>query len=446
MTSTASDRLFERVLAGEAGALLPRERTGELRTLDASDWDDAGTGREAPALGLFTSGSTGAPKGVALPLSALLASARATESLLHGPGRWVQALPENHIAGAQVVLRALLAGAPPARTAPGPFAAAAFAAAVERTVAEAGSSPVYASLVPTQLHRVLADADAARAASRCAAILLGGSAISPRLLERADAAGIPIVRTYGMSETAGGCVYDGAPFDGVDVRIADDGRIVLAGPVLAHGYASVDVTGERVRLRAVPHPSTPDDGAPGFSGEGASLQLATSDLGRVDDGVLSVLGRADDVIITGGENVSPFAVESHLLGIAEGLGFAEVLISSAPDEQWGEALVAVLVDQPAAVDAQRAASAPAGSSAAPDAGAHAESDAGADGGPCAARPAPSEVLDAVREGLRSAGLGAAEIPKHALVVDVLPVRSIGKPDRRTMRDVCREALGSLRES
>jgi O-succinylbenzoic acid--CoA ligase len=97
--------------------------------------------------------------------------------------------------------------------------------------------------VPTQLHRILDDDRATRAAAQISHILLGGAAISPALLDRADEAGLAIVRTYGMSETAGGCVYDGVPFDGVDITITEAGTIDLRGPVVADAYVDIDDDG-----------------------------------------------------------------------------------------------------------------------------------------------------------------------------------------------------------
>lgn len=416
------------MLDGGPGLLLPRDRGGALRSVPAHAYDPAGTGRPAPGLVLFTSGSTGAPKGVALSREALVASARATEDQLSGPGRWHLCLPPNHIAGLQVVLRALLAGAPPTvASSDGPFTADGFAADLAGTLAAAGDAPVYTSLVPTQLVRILEDTAATNVLARTAAVLLGGSAISPRLLERAADAGIPLVRTYGMSETAGGCVYDGAPFPQVTVRLSADGRIVLSGPVLADGYATVEespTTGE-ARITALPHPSAvPDlpesaDGATaadasaaalpgGFHGEGADRLLVTSDLGRwespaPDDGArrLSVLGRADDIIVTGGENVSPHEVESLLLPLIEERGFAEVLVTSRPHPEWGEQLVALLVPADAAA---RTAIDPGG------------------------RP-DDEVAEALRGDLHARGIRGARVPQAALLVPRLPLRSIGKPDR-----------------
>ena len=196
------------------------------------------------AVVIATSGSTGEPKLVALSGAALRASARATEARLGGPGRWLLALPAEHVAGIQVIVRALLAGAPPVvMDLRAGFRPDAFAAAT----AALGPGRRYTSLVPTQLRRIL-DAEGAVAALRSyAAVLVGGAALDPATRERALAAGVRVVTTYGMSETAGGCVYDGVPLDGVTVELDEDGRILLGGPTLASGYLRADGDGARAR-------------------------------------------------------------------------------------------------------------------------------------------------------------------------------------------------------
>src|SRR5690606_31710643 len=155
----------------------------------------------------------------------------------------------------------------------GPFTAAGFVAATRALP----DGPRVVSLVPTQLHRLLADADGTAAAASYHAILLGGAAAGPDLLDRAGDAGLRLVTTYGMSETAGGCVYDGRPLPGVEVLLDDD-RIVLQGPVVARGY----------RHRP---------GYPAFEHDTRGRRFRTSDLGRWTDGRLQVLGRADDVLV-----------------------------------------------------------------------------------------------------------------------------------------------------
>jgi o-succinylbenzoate---CoA ligase len=326
------------------------------------------------ALVVPTSGSTGDPKGVELTAAALEASAAATEARLGGPGRWLLALPVTHIAGLQVVLRALRAGAPPvalpdsrpdrpasagptatgtphpggARDAAGgpdpgggpdtdggpdraggPDAggaragrggAASFAADFVAGTAALGPGRRFTSLVPTQLRRLLDAGPAAVDALRSYdAVLLGGAAAPPGPVARARAAGANIVVTYGMSETCGGCVYDGVPLDGVTVELAEDGRIRLGGPVLAAGY----------RLR-------PELTAAAFQ----HGRFVTGDVGRLDHGRLTVLGRADDMLVTGGEKVAPAAVEAAL---GEHPAVAEAAVTGVSDPEWGQRVVAVVV-------------------------------------------------------------------------------------------------------
>lgn len=254
------------------------------------------------AVVVATSGSTGEAKGVVLSAAALRASAAATHERLGGPGRWLLALPAQHIAGVQVIVRSLLAGVAPA--------------VLERghTFADVPDDVRYVSLVPTQLARV-AELGVLR---RFDAVLVGGAAAAKPLVAKAREAGVRVVTTYGMSETAGGCVYDGVPLDGVGVRIVD-GVVELAGPVLATGY----------RLDPAATAAAFVDG-----------WFRTSDLGVLRDGALEVLGRADFVINTGGVKVSPAAVEAVLTGQP---GVAEACVVDLPDAQWGQVVAAVVV-------------------------------------------------------------------------------------------------------
>ena len=327
---------IDRGLAGDSILVLPRTRDSTITEVDPSRW--TGEGR-APALILFTSGSTGRAKAVALSAQALTTSARATERSLAGPGDWHLTLPINHIAGFQVELRARLAGREPVRTASATFTAETFAKEVEELFARSGDRPTYTSLVPTQMHRILAHERATAAAARFDAILLGGSAVSPALLDRAEEHGLSIIRTYGMSETAGGCVYNGIPFDGVEVTISDSSTIDLRGDVVADSY--VDFTPEGLivpvdsRELAVEETTT-------STGVDIARTMHTSDLGRIDDGILTVLGRSDDIIVSGGTNVSPHALESGLLPIWRHHGIAEVLVTWVADEEWGKLIVALV--------------------------------------------------------------------------------------------------------
>ncbi|MFD1534252.1 o-succinylbenzoate--CoA ligase [Pseudonocardia aurantiaca] len=315
---------------------------------------------ERVAVVIATSGSTGEAKLVALSAAALRASALATQARLGGPARWLLALPAEHVAGVQVVVRALLAGAPPVvqdlRTG---FRPDAFADATTAL----GPGRRCTSLVPTQLARILDAGGAPLDALRSyAAVLVGGAALDAELGERARAAGVAVVTTYGMSETAGGCVYDGVPLDGVQVDLDGGGRIRLGGPTLADGYLG-----------------DPAQTAAAF----ADGWFRTGDLGRFSDGRLEVLGRADDMIITGGENVAPAAVERVLVAQP---GVRAACVVGLPDAEWGEVVAAtVVLDGP------------------PDS-------------------------DRLRSAVRTA-LGRAAVPRVLLPIAEIPLRGIGKPDR-----------------
>jgi O-succinylbenzoic acid--CoA ligase len=173
-----------------------------------------------------TSGSTGHPKRVVLSRRAVLASVAATASRLEGEGRWLLALPASYVAGAQVVCRSVVAGHPPVLLEEHPS----FAAAVE------AGRPAYASLVPTQLHRMLDVPEDLEALRTLRTVLLGGGPIDPALRRRADQAGVRVVATYGSAETAGGCVYDGVALDGVELATEADGRLRVSGPMLFDRY------------------------------------------------------------------------------------------------------------------------------------------------------------------------------------------------------------------
>jgi O-succinylbenzoic acid--CoA ligase len=318
------------------------------------------------AVVIATSGSTGTPKGVQLSRSALDASARATivRLGLTADDVWLSCLPWHHIAGLQVLLRARLGGS-------GLRVHSRFD--VDRFAAEAGATVT--SLVPTQLRRLL---DAGVDLARFRAILLGGAAAPPGLIERARAAGANVVTTYGMSETCGGCVYDGRPLDGIDVRVDAEERIWLRGPVLTSGY----------RLR-------PDLTAEAL----VDSWLRTADRGRLDgDGRLAVLGRLDDVIVSGGENVDP-AVVADVLGTHPSV--ADVAVVGVPDDEWGQAVAAVVVLE-----------------------------------------AGLSVADA-RDWCADR-LPAAALPRLVVPVDAIPALPTGKPDREAVRRIAYTAAGSER--
>ena len=274
---------------------------------------------------IVTSGSTGDPKGVLLSAGALRASAEATHARLGGPGRWLLATPANYIGGLQVLVRSMLAGQPCAVLPPGPFRPDRFADAARPALT--GDGPRYTAMVPTQLTRLLdARGPGLDAAKAFDAIILGAAATTPALRARAADAGVKIVPSYGMSETASGCVYDGVPLDGVDVRIAGDGRVLITGPVLTHGY----------RLR-------PDLTADAFD----RGWFRTGDRGQLRDGRLEVLGRLDDVINTGGVKVSAAAVERLITALP---GVRETCVIGLPDDEWGQIVAAAVVPEGEAPD------------------------------------------------------------------------------------------------
>jgi O-succinylbenzoic acid--CoA ligase len=355
---------LEEVLNGRASALLPvpagADRGSTLSALRVGDAID-----DDVAVVVTTSGTTGAPKGALLTAAALTASAAATHDRLGGPGRWLLALPPYHIAGIQVLVRSLLAGTAPVEldVSTG-FDVNQLLSAVD----ELGSGRRYTALVAAQLAKALNDPAATAALAGLDAVLIGGGPAPRPVLDAAASAGVSAVRTYGMSETAGGCVYDGVPLDGVKVRVDADGRIVIGGPTLAKGYRN---------------PPDPDPFAePGW--------FRTDDIGVVDDsGALSVLGRIDDAISTGGLTVLPQPVEAALRAHP---AVADCAVFGVADERLGQRVVAAVVV--------------------------------ADGcGP------PS--LDTLRAHvLRTLDHTAA--PRELHIVDALPMRGIGKVDRSAL--------------
>ena len=331
---------------------------------------------EGLALVVGTSGSTGSPKLAMLTRDALVASATATHERLGGPGQWLLPMPAHHIAGLQVLVRSLVAGTEPVPVdLSGGFTPAAFASAARRL--EGGRR--YTSIVPTQLVRLLADEAGIEALRRFEAVLLGGAASPPALLARAAAAGVRVTTTYGMSETAGGCVYDGRPLGCSRVRVDADGRLHLGGATLAEGYLGrPDLTEAAF--------TTDTDGTRWF---------ATDDVGHRDEhGRWHVDGRLDDLVNTGGLKVAPRLVEEALTERLPAV--AECAVVGVADPEWGEVVAAALV----LVD-------------------------GADG---ATAPTLADVRDALRE-----VLPAHALPRRVAVVDALPLRGPGKPDRAALR-------------
>ncbi|SKY12292.1 Possible O-succinylbenzoic acid--CoA ligase MenE [Mycobacteroides abscessus subsp. bolletii] len=267
------------------------------------------------AVVVSTSGTTGKPKGAMLTGQALTASGTATSTRLGGPGQWLLALPPHHIAGMQVLLRSIQAGSDPVvlDVSTG-FSLPDFV----RAVAEMTGSRRYISLVATQLVKALGDAEASEALASFDAVLLGGGPLPATVAIKAAQARVPVVRTYGMSETCGGCVYDGVALDGVEVRIGPEGRISLGGATVAAGYRNI-----------------PEHKA--FAEHG---WFHTDDFGELDEGRLRVLGRLDEAISTGGLTVVPQVVEAALG--AHPL-VAECAVFGVPDDRLGQRVAAAVV-------------------------------------------------------------------------------------------------------
>ncbi|MDP9936227.1 AMP-binding protein [Paenarthrobacter nicotinovorans] len=285
------------------------------------------TGVEDAALVVRTSGSTGVPKATVLTIDALAASSVATAMALRGEGQWLLALPLQYVAGAQVLVRSLYAGTRPwVMDQSNGFTPEAFTAAAE----ELTDKIRFTSLVPTQLQRLLDSPSPATLAvlRRFNAILLGGAPASPELLATAHAEGLNVVTTYGSAETCGGCVYDGEPLDGVEIRLGEgelEGRVLLGGATVAAGY-----------LNGGPEAFFEDDGTRWY---------VTGDLGELSpDGKLTVLGRADDVIITGGVKASAAYIQSKLEELD---GVNAAFVAGVPSREWGQAVAAyIAVDDP----------------------------------------------------------------------------------------------------
>ena len=275
---------------------------------------------------LFTSGTSGGRKGVRLTIDNWEAAAKASmQHLGHGPDdTWLLALPLHHVAGLSILVRSAYGGGT-VRMLPG-FDPIEFGAHLRRGV-------TLASMVPTMMGRVL-EVDPGPY-NGLKAVLLGGGPISDRLLEQAGASGLPVLPTYGLTETAGqvATLKPGAPLEnkahplpGVALRIEGDGRIAVRGPMVSPGYI-----GE------------PDRGPEDW--------LVTGDLGTIDDeGVLRMTGRADTIIVSGGENIDPALVEEALLRVT---GVEEALVAGVASETWGMEAVCLYVGQanPARVEA-----------------------------------------------------------------------------------------------
>ena len=438
--------------------IAPHEDTREVAANLARRIPARASGRSVGVdMVLRTSGSTtGTGKLVGVSMDALVASARATHKRLGGPGIWVLALPAYHAAGVQVLVRAAVAGThvfnaykeggfdpqhlaqvidaacaaaadcdagssfdDDAASSCGDDAASSHAGGAGEAALAADDSgracPVYTSLVPTQLRRALDDEQLRGALARLDAVLIGGAAADAQLLEQAKAAGIRVVTTYGMSETCGGCVYDGQPLPGVSMDVDQaTGAIWLSGPMLATGYLGDE---ELTRRCFVSRPDTQAGEGTSDAGETASAAestearagagsgvgageparrwFITSDRGQIVDGRLQVLGRLDDVIISGGIKVEPGPIEALL---ALNSLVSECAVVGLPDPTWGQAVTAVVV--PAST-------------------------------PGLGRVDQGAIVAQIRVYLEQK-LSGAQCPKQVLLADALPYKGIGKVDRRAL--------------
>jgi len=276
-----------------------------------------------------TSGTTGTPKQVWLSKDAILSSARTTSRAAGAEGVWWLALPTHYIAGLQVVVRSLLAGYEPVVSPQGLDTVGKLREVLsELREATANDVPLYCSLVPTQLAQLVDAVEAgeleAHDLSLFARILVGGQRIDTRLIERANAVGAVVTRTYGAAETSGGCVWDGEALVEVSLDIVD-GRVAISGPMLAGGYLGDDTLSREA-----------------FPERGGKRWFLSRDFGSIDDGHLVVNGRMDDVIISGGVKVSLDDVERV---VREQAGVSDAIVVSTANSHWGEVPVVVTTTQ-----------------------------------------------------------------------------------------------------
>lgn len=349
--------VLEEAIAGQrAIAPLPIDDPGRAQLLRRS----LRVGEEIEpevALVVATSGSTGTPKGAMLTPLNLVSSADATHQFLGGEGAWLLAMPPHHIAGIQVLVRSLIAGIDPASVdVRGGFHVPTFATAAARLAEEADRR--YTSLTPMQLLKAMDTLVGIEALRLFDAILVGGAPLRADDRRAARELGIRVVSTYGSSETSGGCVYDGRPIPGARVRIVDE-RIHLGGPMIARGYRNVPSDAFR-------------DG-----------WFVTSDTGYLDGGVLTVTGRLDTIIDSGGLKIHPEVLERRMTDLPS---VKAACVVGVPDTRLGQAICAVYVGT-----AQ-----------------------------------PTDIIEALDD------LPRWQLPKQILRVDSLPLTGPGKVDRRAV--------------
>ena len=272
---------------------LPWERSALSLALSAAF--NQGTGQVI----VNTTGSTGIRKRVLLSINAIATCAELSNAQIDAKSGdvWSLLLPLNHIAGLNVLARAILLGS---------------------EVIGADQNADFTAIVPTQLHRAISgDEKLLKHLQNCKSVLVGGSPASKTILSAAKNAGINVITTYGMTETSGGCVYNNRALPGVSVMVDESGRLKIKGPILASGYEdNQELWNENFK-----------DG-----------WFLTSDLGTVNGEEIKVIGRADDVVISGGENVSLMAIENEL---ADNFPNVNFLATSVPDAEWGEKICLV---------------------------------------------------------------------------------------------------------
>ena len=425
-----------------------RSLTGDLPNSARDHQDPRGRIEDPESLALVvgTSGSTGTPKQTALSVRALRASARATERFFadypsigsakqrrvvsEAPAQWLLALPAHYVAGAQVLARSVLVGTTPVVAASVTDGVSFTPEVFLNTAERLSCARRFISLVPTQVHKLLEAAEDSPALGseiydalgQFTGILLGGAPASASLLTAARELGLNVVTTYGSAETAGGCVYSGVALPGVRLRVIPEdaglldsfvassaadagqngdsapghtkntGRVWLGGEHLASGYM-----GDNARTAS--HFFVDADGCRWYRTDdyGSLAPSAPNAPENKSAPALSILGRSDDVIITGGVKVSARAVaavlESHP-------AVREAAVMGIPDAHWGSALAAAITLR------------------------------GASGAQSA--PAASGVTcDMLRE-FCTDKLGAAGAPKFLRILADFPTASTGKPDRRAI--------------
>jgi O-succinylbenzoic acid--CoA ligase len=294
------------------------------------------------ALVVTTSGSTGDPKAVALSANSLISNAKATHKFLGANigERWSLLLPTSHIAGLNILIRSIELGT---------------------ELVSVNSKADYTAIVPTQLHRALnGDTQLLEHLKGCKAVLVGGGALDSELHNQATDSGIKVVTTYGMTETSGGVVYNGTPLEGVTIEIRD-GLIAIKAPQVALGYLNSEF--------------------PIHDG-----WFITKDRGEFTHGHLTVFGRIDDQIISGGEKISLSAIENFLQSEFSSL---EIVAFAKSDKEWGEKL-------------------------------------------CIATTQSIDLNDL--QGRLRGKFGAHASPKELIKVSAIPYLGIGKPDRKKLAD------------